>query len=70
MGNGEVKPCVKARGNNNSMKKVVDSVWDSIKEGEVKSLAIVHANCLDKALKVKEMMLNFTISYFHYNFEV
>ena len=46
IGNGEVKPCDKARGDNNSMK-----------EGEVKSLAIAHANCLDKALKVKEMML-------------
>ena len=57
IGNGEVKPCDKARGDNNSMKKVVENVCDSIKEGEVKSLAIVHANCLDKALKVKEMML-------------
>lgn len=57
IGNGEVKPCDKARGDNNSMKKVVENVCDSIKEGEVKSLAIAHANCLDKALKVKEMML-------------
>mgnify|MGYP003374753916 FL=1 len=29
----------------------------ALKEGEVKLLAIAHANCLDKALKVKEMML-------------
>ena len=57
IGNGEVKPCDKARGDNNSMKKVVENVCDSIQEGEVKSLAIAHANCLDKALKVKEMML-------------
>ena len=52
IGNGEVKPCDKARGDNNSMKKVVENVCDSIKEGEAKSLAIAHANCLDKALKV------------------
>jgi len=63
IGNGEVKPCDKARGENNSMKKVVESVCSSIKEGEVKSLAIAHANCLDKALKVKEMMLK------NHNFE-
>lgn len=55
--NGEVKPCDKARGDNNSLKKVVENVCNSIKEGEVKSLAIAHANCLEKALKVKEMML-------------
>ena len=63
IGNGEVKPCDKARGENNSMKKVVENVCSSIKEGEVKSLAIAHANCLDKALKVKEMMLK------NHNFE-
>ena len=63
IGNGEVKPCDKARGDNNSLKKVVENVCSSIKEGEVKSLAIAHANCLDKALKVKEMMLK------NHNFE-
>ena len=57
IGNGEVKPCDKARGDNNSIKKIVENVCDSIKEREVKSLSIAHANCLDKALKVKEMML-------------
>lgn len=57
IGNGEVKPCDKARGDNNSLKKVVENVCSSIKKGEVKSLAIAHANCLDKAFKVKEMML-------------
>ena len=55
--NGEVKPYDKARGDNNSMKKVVENVLNSIEGKEVKSLAIAHANCLDKALKVKEMML-------------
>ena len=63
IGNGEVKPCDKARGENNSMKKVVENVCSSIKEGEVKSLAIAHANCLEKALKVKEIMLK------NHNFE-
>lgn len=63
IGNGEVKPCDKARGDNNSIKKVVENVCASIKEGEVKSLSIAHANCLDKALKVKEMMLK------NHNFE-
>ena len=63
IGNGEVKPCDKARGDNNSLKKVVENVCSSIKKGEVKSLAIAHANCLDKALKVKEMMLK------NYNFK-
>ena len=68
IGNGEVKPCDKARGDNNSMKKVVENVLNSIESKEVKSLAIAHANCSDKALKVKEMMLknnefeNITIS--------
>ena len=63
IGNGEVKPCDKARGDNNSIKKVVENVCASIKEGEVKSLSIAHANCLEKALKVKEMMLK------NHNFE-
>ncbi len=63
IGNGEVKPCDKARGDNNSIKKIVENVCDSIKEREVKSLSIAHANCLDKALKVKEMMLK------NHNFE-
>lgn len=57
IGDGEVKPYDKARGDNNSLKKVVENVCSSIKKGEVKSLAIAHANCLDKAFKVKEMML-------------
>lgn len=55
--NGEVKPCDKARGDNNSMKKVVENVLNSIEGKEVKSLAIAHADCLEKANKVKEMML-------------
>lgn len=57
IGNGEVKPFDKARGDNNSIKKMVENISSSIQSGEVKSLAIAHANCLEKALKVKEMML-------------
>lgn len=57
IGNGEVKPCDKARGDNNSMKKVVENVLKSIEGKEVKSLAIAHADCLEKANKVKDMML-------------
>ena len=57
IGNGEVKPYDKARGDNNSLKKVVENVSNSIQDGKVRSLAIAHANCLEKALKVKEMML-------------
>ena len=63
IGNGEVKPFDKARGDNNSIKKMVENVCSLIKEGEIKSLAIAHANCLEKALKVKEMMLK------NHNFE-
>lgn len=63
IGNGEVKPFDKARGDNNSIKKLVENICSSIQKGEIKSLAIAHANCLEKALKVKEMMLK------NHNFE-
>lgn len=63
IGEGEVKPCDKARGDNNSMKKVVENVCSSIEGREAKMLGIAHANCLDKALKVKEMILK------NHNFE-
>ena len=54
---GLVKPVDKARGDNNCIKKVVESVCLRITKGEKKVLAIGHSNCLQKALKVKEMML-------------
>ncbi len=54
--NGEVKPVDKARGDNNSMKKVVESVLSTINEGEEKTLFIAHANSEEKALKAKEML--------------
>ena len=57
VGNGEVKPIDSARGSNNSIKKVIGKISDVISEGNYTSLAIAHANCLDKAEKIKEMIL-------------
>lgn len=57
IGDGEVKPIDKARGDKNSIKKVIDKVYDTINEDENKSLIISHANCIEKANKVKELML-------------
>lgn len=54
---GLVKPVDKARGDNNSIKKVVESVCSRIPKEGKKVLAIGHSNCLQKALKVKEMMV-------------
>lgn len=54
---GIVKPVDKARGDNNCLKKVVKSVCSNISKDDKKVLAIGHSNCLQKALKVKEMML-------------
>lgn len=54
--NHEVKPIDKARGENNSLKKVIEMVSNNIGESN-KSLFIAHANCLDKAEKVKDMMI-------------
>ncbi|MGL4912505.1 MAG: DegV family protein [Romboutsia sp.] len=54
---GIVKPVDKARGDNNSIKKVVESVSKKVNEKEGRVLAIGHSDCLEKALKVKEMML-------------
>lgn len=54
---GLVKPVDKARGDNNCLKKVVESVCSRISKDEKKVLSIGHSNCLEKALKVKEMML-------------
>lgn len=61
--NGEVKPIDKARGDKNSLKKVVDKICEVIEKGEKKQLALVHANCLEKANKAKDMILE------NYDFE-
>ncbi|MBC8630185.1 DegV family protein [[Eubacterium] tenue] len=54
---GVVKPVDKARGDNNSIKKVIENILKSVGENKNKVLAIGHANCLEKALKVKEIMI-------------
>lgn len=57
VGNGVVKPIDSARGCNNSIKKVAGKISDMISHGKYTSLAIAHANCLEKAEKAKEMIL-------------
>lgn len=53
---GVVKPVDKARGDNNSIKKVIDSIYKKMEEGKKYTLAIGHSNCEEKALKIKDMM--------------
>lgn len=53
---GVVKPIDKARGEVNCLKKVIDRVSKEVTNSEEKTLSIGHANCLDKALKVKELI--------------
>ena len=57
VGDGAVKPIDSARGSNNSLKKVAEKILESAKSGDYTSLAIAHANCLEKAEKIKEMIL-------------
>lgn len=53
---GVVKPVDKARGDNNSIKKVIDSIYKKMEEGKKYTLAIGNSNCEEKALKIKDMM--------------
>ena len=53
---GVVKPIDKARGEINSIKKVIDRVSAKATDCENRILAIGHANCLEKALRVKALM--------------
>lgn len=53
---GVVKPIDKARGEVNSLKKVIDKISTKVTNAEERTLAIGHANCLEKALKVKELI--------------
>lgn len=53
---GIVKPIDKARGTNNSLKKVIEYIDKDLESSENKIIAIGHANCLDKAEKVKESL--------------
>ena len=50
---GVVKPIDKARGVNNSLKKVLEYVESNIKNVDEKILVIAHAHCEDKASKIK-----------------
>ena len=54
--NGEVKPVDKARGEINSLKKVVENVLKLSEDTSNKILSIAHANCPEKAVKVREML--------------
>lgn len=60
---GLVKPMDKARGDKNSINKVIDYIKNNIHKTSGTKLAIGHANCLEKALKIKEVLEN------HHNFE-
>ncbi|MEG0050847.1 MAG: DegV family protein [Terrisporobacter sp.] len=53
---GLVKPIDKARGEKNSINKVVDYIKNNIDKCSGKILAVGHANCPEKALKVKEIL--------------
>lgn len=57
IGDGVVKPIDSARGSNNSIKKVTSKISDMMENGKYTSLAIAHANCLEKAEKAKELIL-------------
>lgn len=56
IGKGEVKPVDKARGEVNSLKKVVENVLKLSGDTNNKILSIAHANCPEKAIKVREML--------------
>ena len=53
---GLVKPIDKARGNKNSLNKVIDYIKDNMDKTSKTKLAIGHANCPEKALKIKEIL--------------
>jgi len=53
---GIVNPVDKARGDSNSIKKVIENIYKNISSEKKYSLAIGHSNCKEKALKVKEIM--------------
>lgn len=53
---GLVKPIDKARGDKNSVNKVIDYIKNNIDKTSGTKLAIGHANCLDRAMKIKEVL--------------
>ena len=56
---GLVKPIDKARGDKNSINKVIDYIKNNINKTSGTKLAIGHANCIDKAMKIKEVLENY-----------
>lgn len=53
---GLVKPMDKARGDKNSINKVIEHIKNNLNKTSGKMLAIGHANCPEKALKIKETL--------------
>lgn len=56
---GLVKPIDKARGDKNSMNKVIDYIKNNIHKTSGTKLAIGHANCPERAMKMKEVLENY-----------
>ena len=55
---GLVKPIDKARGDKNSINKVIDYIKNNVHKTSGTKLAIGHANCPERAMKVKEVLEN------------
>lgn len=53
---GLVKPIDKARGDKNSINKVIDYIKNNVNKTSGAKLAIGHANCPERAMKVKEAL--------------
>ena len=53
---GIVKPIDKARGEKNSINKVIDYIKNNIEKTNPTKLAVGHANCIEKAIKIKEIL--------------
>lgn len=53
---GLVKPIDKARGGGNSLKKAIEYVENHVTSPSEKTVIIAHANCPEKALKIKQTM--------------
>lgn len=51
---GLVKPIDKARGGSNSLKKALEYVQNNLTNTNEKTVIIAHANCLEKAEKIKK----------------
>ena len=53
---GLVKPIDKARGGVNSIKKAIDYVKSHVNDEKEKTIIIAHANCPEKAHKIKSII--------------